>query len=79
MLSQILSNMCKALGVKVKTSHSPRVTCTSALFQNGVEKKLIRERTGYRSDALRRYEKSSVKQKLFMIICSCISLRMILK
>ena len=44
--------MCKAVGVKVKTSHSLRVTCATALFEKGVEEKLIRDRAGHRSNAL---------------------------
>ena len=50
-LATILPNMCKAAGLKVKTSHSLRVTCATALFQHGVEEKLIRQRTGHRSNA----------------------------
>ena len=34
--------MCKAVGVKVKTSHSLRVKCATALFEKDVEEKLIR-------------------------------------
>ena len=55
--------MCKAVGVKVKTSHSLGVTCANVLFEKGVEEKLIRDRTGHRSNALLRYEKSSSEQK----------------
>ena len=61
-LAKILPNMCKAVGVKVKTSHSLRVTCATALFEKGVEEKLIRDRTGHRSNALLRYEKSTSEQ-----------------
>ena len=49
--------MCKAAGLKRKTSHCLRVTCTSSLFNAGVEEKLIRERTGHRSDSLFKLEK----------------------
>ena len=49
--------MCKAAGLKRKTSHCLRVTCASPLFNAGVEEKLIRERTGHRSDSLFKYEK----------------------
>ena len=34
-----------------------RVTCASSLFKAGVEVKLIRDRTGHRSNALFKYEK----------------------
>ena len=39
-----------------------RVTCATNLFQNGVEEKIIRERTGHRSNALMRYEHPTEKQ-----------------
>ena len=44
-LAKILPNMCKAVGMKVKTSHSLRVTCATALLEKDVEEKLIRNRT----------------------------------
>ena len=40
-------------------SHCHRVTCTSSLFNAGIEKKLIRDRTGHRSNALYKDEKAS--------------------
>ena len=40
-LSKILPDTCKAIGVKVKTAHCLRVSCATALFQQGVEEKLI--------------------------------------
>ena len=49
--------MCKAAGLKRKTSHCLRVTCASSLFNASVEEKLIRERTGHHSDSLFKYEK----------------------
>ena len=49
--------MCDAAGFKRKTAHSLRVTCVSSLFNSGVEEKLIRERSGHRSNALLQYEK----------------------
>ena len=45
-----------------RTTHCLRVTCASRLFQNSVEEKLIRERTGHKSDALFLYEKGSKTQ-----------------
>ena len=62
-LNDILPEMCKAAGLKRKTSHCLRVTCASSLFNAGVEEKLIRERTGHRSDSLFKYEKPS-KEKI---------------
>ena len=56
-LNDILPEMCKAAGSKQKTSRCLRVTCDSSLFNAGVEEKLIRERTGHRSECLFKYEK----------------------
>ena len=61
-LSKILPDMCKSVGINVKTAHSLRVTCATALFQHGVDEKFIRERTGHRSNALFKYEKASKEQ-----------------
>ena len=55
--------LCGAAGIKKKTSHSLRITCTTRLFQESVEEGLIRERTGHRSDALFRYERKSEAQE----------------
>ena len=56
-LNKILPEMCEAAGFKRKTAHSLRVTCVSSLFNAGIEEKLIRERSGHRSNALFQYEK----------------------
>ena len=56
-LNRILPDMCKAAGVKRITSHSLSVSCASNLFNAGVDSKLIRDRTGHKSDALFKYEK----------------------
>ena len=61
-LSTILPNMCKGAGLKLKTSHCLGVTCATALFQKGVEDKLIRQRTGHRSNALLKYETACGEQ-----------------
>ena len=37
------------------------VTCVSKLFNSGVKEKLIRKRTGHRSNAFFAYEKASEK------------------
>ena len=58
-LNEILLQMCKAAGIKRKTSHCLRVTFASSLFNAGVEEKLIRDRTGHCSNALYKYEKAS--------------------
>lgn len=54
-----LPSMCKEAGLKPRSGHSLRVTCASTLFNAGVEEKLIRDRTGHRSNALFKYEKVS--------------------
>ena len=51
--------MCKEAGFKPKSSHSLSVTCASALFNTGVKEKLIRDRTGHRSNVMFKYEKVS--------------------
>ena len=56
-LNDIFPEMCKAAGSKQKTSRCLCVTCDSSLFNPGVEEKLIRERTGHRSDCLFKHEK----------------------
>ena len=61
-LNKILPDLCESAGVSRKTSHCLRVTCATRLFQSEVEEKLIRERTGHRSNALLAYEKESSEQ-----------------
>ena len=58
-LNGILPSMCKKAGFKPKSSHCLRVMCASALFNAGIEEKLIRDRTGHRLNALFKYEKAS--------------------
>ena len=58
-----MPDLCEAAGVKRKTADCLRVTCASSLFNAGVEEKLIRERTGHRSNALLKYEKPSKANK----------------
>lgn len=63
-LNKILpEKVCGETGLLRKTSHNLRVTCATMLFQNSVEEKLIRERTGHRSDALFKYEKPNLDQQ----------------
>ena len=54
--------MCKAAGIKRKTAQCLRVNCVCKLLNSGREEKLIRERTGHRSNALFVYEKTSEKK-----------------
>ena len=46
-------------GSRGKTENCLRVTCASSLFSDGVNEKLIRERTGHRPNALLKCEKPS--------------------
>ena len=63
-LNKILPDkLCAEAGLERKTSHSLRITCATTLFQNSVEEKLIRERTGHRSNALFNYEKPNLDQQ----------------
>ena len=62
-LNKMLPDLCKGIGCPRKTSHSLRVTCASSLFNNNVEEKLIRERTGHLSNALFRYEQPSKEKQ----------------
>ena len=64
-LNKVLPDLCEAAGVKRKTAHCLRVTYASSLFNAGVEEKLIRERTGHRSNALLKYEKPSFHEGTF--------------
>ena len=54
--------MCSAAGVQRKTAHCLRFTCATKLFNSGIDEKLIRDRTGHRSNAQFQYEKPSVEQ-----------------
>ena len=48
--------MCEAARIKRKT-----VYVCICLFNAGVDRKIIRDRTGHRSDALMKYEKANEK------------------
>lgn len=62
-LNKILPvKLCGKAGLPLRTAHCLRVTCASRLFQNSVEEKLIREKTGHKSNALFLYEKGSKTQ-----------------
>lgn len=62
-LNKILpEKLCARAGLTRKTAHSLRVTCATNLFQSGAEEKVIRERTGHKSNALPRYEHPTEKQ-----------------
>ena len=54
--------MCSVEGIKKKTAHCLRVTCSTTLFNAGIEEKLIRERTVRRSNTLFQYETANREQ-----------------
>ena len=63
-LASMVKNMCSQIGVTGKTNHSLRATGAARSFEANVPEKLIQERTGHKStDALRRYERTSVVQQ----------------
>ncbi len=41
------------------TNHSLRVTAATRMFSKGIEEKVIKERTGHKSDAVQAYERTS--------------------
>ena len=72
-LASMVKNVCSEIGVTGKTNHSLRATGATRLFEANVPEKLIQERTGYKStDALRRYERTSVVQQkaVSSVICA---------
>ena len=54
--------LCAIVGLERKTAHTLRVTCATRLHQNLIDEKQIRERTGHKSNALQRYERSCEEQ-----------------
>ena len=59
-LNKILPvKLSEKVGLPRGTAHCLRVTCASRLLQNTAEEKLIRERTGHKTNALFLYEKGS--------------------
>ena len=57
-LNNILpEKLCGRAGLERKMAHSLRVICATRLYQNSIDDKRTRERTGHKSNALERYEK----------------------
>ena len=56
-LNNIIPPPYKEGSLKHKTNHCLRVSCPSILFNAGVEERVIRDRTGHRSNAVFNYEK----------------------
>ena len=71
----MLERLCAKAALPRKTSHCLRITGATSLFQNYVEEKIARERTGHISNALLRYQKPSKEQtmlasKVLSPVCS---------
>ena len=75
-LNSILpERLCAKAGLPRKTSHCLCITCATRLFENSVEEKIARERTGHTSNSLLRYQKPSKEQtmlasKVLSPVCS---------
>ena len=65
LLGKTLSRICKCAGIEgYKTNHSLRATSTTRLYQAGVDKQLVMERTGHRSlEGVRSYKRTSDTQR----------------
>ena len=62
-ISNYLPKAMKSCGFEgYYTGHSGKVTCATTLFNSSIPEKLIKERTGHRSDAVRLYERTSDEQ-----------------
>ena len=63
-IRKVMSDICKKANIEgFITNHSLRRTGTTKLFCNGVDRKLIKEFTGHRSDAVDAYAVTSDKQR----------------
>ena len=60
--SNLPEKLCGRAGLERKTAHSLRVTCATRLYQNSIDDKRTRERTGHKSNALERYERPCKEQ-----------------
>ena len=71
-LGKTIGKLCKAAGFKgFYTGHSCRRSGTTCLFQAGVQRKLIKEAPGHRSDTVDKYQITSDEQRIQMsnILC----------
>ena len=69
-LNRILFNkLCAKAGLERKTAYNLRVTCATRLYQNFINEKQVRDRTGHKSNALLRYEKPGTEQVLKVSEC----------
>ena len=64
LLGNMVSKMMDIAGIEgYFTNHSLRGTTATRLYQKNVDEQLIKEITGHRSDAVRRYKKTSMAMK----------------
>ena len=64
-LRKTVSTLLKDAGLDgFFTNHSLRRTCATRLFQTGADTKLVKEITGHISDAVHKYQKTSIHQKM---------------
>ena len=64
-LASTVENMMEAAGIEGNFSNnSLRATTASRLYSKNVDEQLISEQIGHRSNAIRRYKRSSIKQKM---------------
>lgn len=63
-LSTLVKTMCTEADLSGNFSnHSGKRTCATSLYNSGVDEQLIVERTGHRSDAVRKYKRTSTSQQ----------------
>lgn len=63
-LSKLVKTMCTEAGLSGNFSnHSRKTTCGTSLYNSGVDERLIMERTGHMSDAVRKYKRTSTPQQ----------------
>lgn len=63
-LSTLVRTMCKEAGLSGNFSnHSGKKTCATSLYNSGVDEQLIMGRKGHRSDAVRKYKRTSTSQQ----------------
>lgn len=63
-ISRTVSSLCKNAGLDgYHTNHSLRATAASRLYQKNFDEQLISETTGHRSNAVRRYKRTSDEQR----------------
>lgn len=71
LLGNMVSKMMDMAGIQgYFTNHSLRGTTATRLYQQNVDEQLIKEITGHRSDAVRRYKKTSMAMKENISDCS---------